>query len=66
MDGIQQRNDANEKAKLFLAELTELSKRYGIAITGKPVLFVMEWEDNNSAYFADAESNLSFGSDKPH
>lgn len=50
-----------QKVETFLAGLTELSVKYGIAITGKPVLFVMEQEDYSFAYRADDESNLSLG-----
>jgi hypothetical protein len=49
------------KVEHFLSELTELSDKYGIAITGKPVLFLMEKEDYAFAYRADDESNLSLG-----
>ena len=45
----------------FLAELTELSDKYGIAVAGKPVLFLMEKEDYAFAYRADDESNLTLG-----
>lgn len=31
-----------EKLEAFLRELTELSYRFGLGITGKPELFVME------------------------
>ena len=50
-----------EKANAFLEALTQLSVQYGVAITGTPVLFMMEREDYSSAYSIDAESNLSFG-----
>ena len=43
----------------FLAELTDLSVKYGIAITGSPVLFVMGQEDYPYSYYADDESNLA-------
>ena len=49
------------KVEQFLSELTELSDKYGIAITGKPVLFMMEKEDYAFAYRADDESNLTLG-----
>jgi hypothetical protein len=45
----------------FLAALSELSARYGIGITGDPVLFVMEKDDFAFSYRIDAESNLSLG-----
>ena len=49
------------KIEQFLSELTELSDKYGIAITGSPVLFLMQKEDYAFAYRADDESNLSLG-----
>ncbi len=49
------------KANEFLSALTELSVLHGVAITGTPILFMMEREDCDSAYSIDAGSNLSFG-----
>jgi hypothetical protein len=46
----------------FANELTVLSHKHGIAITGKPVLFVMEQDDLSLAYEVDDESNLSLTS----
>lgn len=43
----------------FLAELTSLSERYGIAISDGAELFEMEPDDRLSAYRADADSRLS-------
>ena len=51
----------DEKTKEFLASLTELSIRYGIAITGNAQLFIMEPEDYDTVYRVDSESRLSFG-----
>ena len=45
----------------FLSGLTELSAKYGIAITGLPVLFVMEREDFLYSYRTDGDSNLHLG-----
>lgn len=45
----------------FLAELTELSRKHGLGITGEAVLFVMEYDDNPHAYHMDDESRLAFG-----
>jgi len=42
----------------FLQKLSELSQQYGIAITGDPVLFVMEQEDYALLYRVDEESAL--------
>jgi len=61
MDSIDARPDAATKASAFIAELTELSAKYGIALSGKPVLFVMQPEDFAFSYRMDNESNLSFG-----
>jgi len=61
MDGIKPSVDRTETVAAFLAALTEASAKHGIAITGKPMLFVMEQQDYQFAYRADAESNLHFG-----
>lgn len=45
----------------FLAELTELSLKYGVAIAGRPELFLLEPEDRASTYKVDAESRITFG-----
>ena len=50
-----------EKLNEFLAALSELSAKYGIGITGDPVLFVMEKDDFAFAYRVDPESNLTLG-----
>ena len=50
-----------DRANAFLATLTKLSIQHGVALTGTPVLFMMEREDYDSVYSIDAESNLSFG-----
>ena len=42
----------------FLRELTDLSRKYGLALTGKPTLFVMEADDHAHSYYADDESRL--------
>lgn len=49
------------KLASFLSELSDVSLKYGIAITGSPVLFVMEPEDRAFAYRADEDSNLHWG-----
>jgi hypothetical protein len=61
MSGNKSNHDVQDKTQAFLSELTELSMKYGIAITGNPVLFVMEREDYNFPYRIDNESNLSLG-----
>jgi hypothetical protein len=57
---LHRKIEADQTAN-FLAELTELSARYGIAITGDPTLFVMEPEDRAFSYRANDESRLSLG-----
>jgi hypothetical protein len=54
----REKRDATEA---FLDELTALSRKHRVGITGKPVLFIMEWEDDSSSYSIDSESNLRFG-----
>lgn len=44
----------------FLAELTELSRKYKIGIAGDPVLFCLEDEDLDRSYASDAESGLVY------
>ena len=51
----------SDSLELFLRELTEISLRHGLAITGSPVLFVMEPEDRAFSYRCDDESKLSLG-----
>lgn len=53
-------NFAGKKVDEFLSELTELGRKYGLGITGKPVVFLMEPEDQIPAYSIDEESNLRF------
>ena len=57
---LHQKIEADQTAS-FLSELSSLSAKYGIAITGEPVLFVMEREDHALSYRADEESRLSLG-----
>jgi hypothetical protein len=45
MDGSIISKTEAERTEAFLSGLTELSMKHGIAITGKPVLFVMQNED---------------------
>jgi hypothetical protein len=44
----------------FLQRLSELSRETGIGITGSPVLFELEADDQERAYTADGESNLKY------
>ncbi len=61
MDGGHRQPDVMAKTQAFIADLTELSAKHGIAITGEPVLFVMEREDYGFSYRIDDESKLSLG-----
>jgi len=56
-----ERSKDMDRANEFLTMLTDLSIQHGVALTGTPVLFMMEREDYDSAYSIDDESNLSFG-----
>jgi hypothetical protein len=44
----------------FEVELTALSRKFGIGITGSPVLFVMEPDDFERKYLSDEGSRLHF------
>lgn len=59
MDGGLYQTDSDIKTKAFLAELANLSRKHGLAISGDPVLFVMEPEDFHAAYTIDDESKLT-------
>jgi hypothetical protein len=61
MNGSRIRPAETAKTQAFLTELTELSRKHGVAIGGEPVLFLMDWEDRASAYAIDDESKLSLG-----
>jgi hypothetical protein len=45
----------------FLHDLTELSRKHKIALSGDPILFVMEPVDMQLEYRADDDSVVSFG-----
>lgn len=45
----------------FAAELSELSRRYGIAITDTPRIFFMEKDDYVFSYGCDDEGRLTLG-----
>jgi hypothetical protein len=45
----------------FLRDLSELCRRHGLGITGTPILFVMEPEDYQLSYVADADRELLLG-----
>lgn len=44
----------------FVRELTELSRKYQIGISGSMTLFVMEPEDFERRYSSNKQSQLSF------
>lgn len=48
-----------DQTEAFLQELTDLSHKYGIGITGSPTLFIVERDDFALAYGCDDESNLT-------
>jgi hypothetical protein len=52
----QEERGANLDA--FLSDLTEVSRRHGIAIDGDPQLFVMDSEDFWFGYAADEADRL--------
>lgn len=52
--------DEARQADQFAIALTELSREYGIGITGGTV-FVMEPEDLNLSYVVGDQSQLTFG-----
>lgn len=43
----------------FLSELTRVSHKHGIAISGEPELFLMERDDYAHSYACDASSRLA-------
>ena len=46
--------------QIFLKELTEISFRFGLAITGAPFLFLLEPEDYDRCYRVDATDRINF------
>lgn len=59
MDGstIQQ----TDKTKAFLSELTQLSRKYGLAIGDNCIIFDMEYEDHGLSYTLSPDSALFLG-----
>lgn len=45
----------------FLSDLTELSRKHKIALSGDAAMFEMEPEDMDTEYRADDDSIISFG-----
>ena len=52
------RDDTIDKVECFLAELSEISTKHGIGISGEAVLFMLENEDHVYKYVIDDESRL--------
>lgn len=50
--------DAIKRVQQFLTDLTDISAKHGIGISGDAVLFVLEPEDYSARYVIDDESNL--------
>ncbi len=48
----------SERTEAFVRELTDLSHKYGIGITGSPVLFLLVRDDFALAYDCDDQSKL--------
>lgn len=61
MDGSSLHTPAKDKTEAFLAELTDLSAKHGIAIGGDAMLYLMERPDYDYRYRADSESALTRG-----
>ena len=49
-----------ELAEEFLKELTELTRKFGVGITGYGVLFLLETDDYNIEYTMDNDGSLLF------
>lgn len=48
-----------DKASDFARELTEITHKHGVGITGEPVLFMLEKDDASLSYDVDGESHLT-------
>jgi hypothetical protein len=57
----RQTTEQHTNLALFLAELTALSRKHGIALGEKPTLYVMEPEDHQFSYRADDEDRITLG-----
>lgn len=55
----QKAEDRKANLDAFLRELSDLSRKHGLGITGAPTLFIMEPVDWQLSYCSDANSNLS-------
>jgi hypothetical protein len=53
-------SESNPNVDLFVRDLSDLCRKYGIGITGDATLFVMEPVDYQLSYRVDANSVLSF------
>lgn len=61
MDGSTMCAAATDKTEAFLAELTELSAKHGIAIGADATFYLMERPDYDYRYKADSQSALTRG-----
>jgi hypothetical protein len=52
--------NSKEDVSEFLEQLTELSRKFGVGITGMPVLFLLEKDDYDRRYRSDTESSLDY------
>lgn len=50
--------EANERQ--FLSEMTALSQKYRLGITGDTSVFIMEWDDDERKYSCDSDGKLIF------
>lgn len=58
--GSQSTLEASEAERQFLTEMSALSRKYGLGITGDASVFIMEWDDDERVYRCDSEGKLSF------
>jgi len=56
----QNQQDIEAQFEAFTRDLTELSLKYRIGITGEPTLFILEDIDLDRVYTCDAESRLVY------
>jgi hypothetical protein len=61
MDGSTLHASLTERTEAFLAELTELSAKHGIAIGGDARLYLMRRTDYDDRYQVYAQSALTRG-----
>ena len=59
---VEETLSGTDRARAFAHELTMLTHKHGIGVTGDPVLFVLEKDDGNLAYSVNKESKLAITS----